>query len=82
MWLTKKYFHTIGRSSKGNISNRQSFVINVGTNMEKHKLGDPFLASDSFSSSPGNWNINVLSAAITWGKLGTGRLDRKNFLMV
>ncbi len=42
----------------------------------------PFLASDSFSSSSGSWNVNVPGAALAWGKPSTDRLDRKNFLML
>ncbi len=30
------------RTRKRNIADRQSFVIDVGTNVEKHKLGDSF----------------------------------------
>ncbi len=64
--MAENYFHTV-EGSKRNIADRQSFVTDVGTNEEKHKLGDPFLASVSFSDSPGSWNVNVPGAAITWG---------------
>ncbi len=41
----------------------------------------PFLALDSFSSSPGSWKVKVLGAAITWGKLRLSVLGRKNLII-
>jgi hypothetical protein len=64
--MAENYFHTIGGGSKQNIADRQSFVIDVSTNVEKHKLGNPFFVSVSFFCSSASWNINVPSAAIAW----------------
>ncbi len=42
----------------------------------------PFLASDSFPSSPGSWNMNVPGVAIGCVKACAGGLGRKNLWIV